>query len=473
MMRPMNKLTDSVIYLTMFKICIVLYFGCMFQGIWASPEQIKLMDDLFGNNRYNKLVRPVVNESDKVSISFELYLSQINNMDEKFQILITTVWVTQRWHDDYLTWNATEYNGLFKLRVPSTMLWLPDTVLYNIAKEDNENFMLDVKTNMIIDSTGDIDWSALVIMKTFCPVNIFYFPFDTQECIMKFGSWQHDARFIDYYPGPSDDNEYEHNGEWDTLGINVHRNPGIYSCCPGREYPDVTFTITIRRKPLFYIFNLIIPCFLISGMSMLVFILPCESGEKVSLGITVLLSLTVFLLVVAETMPATSETIPLIGRYYIFTIVLVATCTTMTVIVLNFHHRHQPMPRWMRIVYFRFLARLLMVTLPPFIKAKEECQNSNCVITNANNVKEEEVKIIKASPERKRSTNDHTKKNMTFKDKVLVDILKQVQRIAQRHEAKDKHTKEIVCFKSAEPRRRRSSGYRLHEFEGITSPKTK
>ena len=47
---------------------------------------------------------------------------------------------------------------------------------------------------------------------------------------------------------------------------------------------------------------------------MLVFYLPPDSGEKVSLGVTVLLALTVFLLIVAETMPPQSENIPLIGE---------------------------------------------------------------------------------------------------------------------------------------------------------------
>lgn len=88
----------------------------------------------------------------------------------------------------------------------------------------------------------------------------------------------------------------------------------MYSCCPDKEYPDVTFTINISRKPLFYVVNLIVPCVMISMMSVLEFILPCNSGEKVSLGITVLLSLTVFMLVIAENMPATSDNIPVLGE---------------------------------------------------------------------------------------------------------------------------------------------------------------
>ena len=70
----------------------------------------------------------------------------------------------------------------------------------------------------------------------------------------------------------------------------------------------------LERKPLFYLLNLMFPCMLISSMALLGFLLPPDSGEKVSLEITVLLSLAVFLLVVSETMPPTSETFPFIGN---------------------------------------------------------------------------------------------------------------------------------------------------------------
>lgn len=49
-------------------------------------------------------------------------------------------------------------------------------------------------------------------------------------------------------------------------------------------------------------------------MAVLGFTLPPDSGEKLSLGVTILLSLTVFLNMVAETMPATSDAVPLLGK---------------------------------------------------------------------------------------------------------------------------------------------------------------
>lgn len=64
--------------------------------------------------------------------------------------------------------------------------------------------------------------------------------------------------------------------------------PGVkntinYACCP-EPYVDVTFTIQIRRRTLYYFFNLIVPCVLISSMALLGFTLPPDSGEKLTLG---------------------------------------------------------------------------------------------------------------------------------------------------------------------------------------------
>ena len=57
-----------------------------------------------------------------------------------------------------------------------------------------------------------------------------------------------------------------------------------YECCPA-PYLDITFTIKIRRRTLYYFCNLIIPCILIASMAVLGFTLPPDSGEKLSLGV--------------------------------------------------------------------------------------------------------------------------------------------------------------------------------------------
>ena len=61
------------------------------------------------------------------------------------------------------------------------------------------------------------------------------------------------------------------------------RNSIIYECCP-EPYVDITFTINMRRRTLYYFFNLIVPCVLISSMALLGFTLPPDAGEKLTLG---------------------------------------------------------------------------------------------------------------------------------------------------------------------------------------------
>ena len=123
-----------------------------------------------------------------------------------------------------------------------------------------------------------------------------------------------------------------------------------YSCCPEDNYPNLDYTLSLQRKSKFYSQNLLVPCVLISMLAPFTFLLPgkqqlykqvvkinietADSGEKISLGVTILLSLTVFQLIVAEQMPP-SEDIPIIGEFYLYTMALVSTSILVTIAVLS------------------------------------------------------------------------------------------------------------------------------------------
>ena len=85
-------------------------------------------------------------------------------------------------------------------------------------------------------------------------------------------------------------------------------------------------------------------------MSVLGFYFPPESGEKVTLEITILMSLTFFMNVVSDMQPPSSET-PLIGTYFSCIMIMVASSVVCTIMILNYHHRQadtHEMPSWVR-----------------------------------------------------------------------------------------------------------------------------
>ncbi|XP_057206555.1 uncharacterized protein LOC130564491 [Triplophysa rosa] len=93
------------------------------------------------------------------------------------------------------------------------------------------------------------------------------------------------------------------------------------------------------------------------------FYLPADSGEKVSLGVTVMLALTVFQLLVAEIMPP-SENVPLIGKYYIATMTMINASTALTIFIMNIHHcgpEAKPVPNWAKKFILQYLARICFI----------------------------------------------------------------------------------------------------------------
>ncbi|KYN33917.1 Acetylcholine receptor subunit beta-like 2 [Trachymyrmex septentrionalis] len=354
---------------------VLLMFGIAYGNVFeANPDTKRLYDDLLSN--YNRLIRPVVNNTETLTVWLGLKLSQLIEMNLKNQVMTTNVWVEQKWFDYKLQWDPLEYGGIDMLYVPSENIWLPDIVLYNNA---DGNYEVTLMTKATLKSTGEVYWRPPAIYKSSCEINVEYFPFDEQSCIMKFGSWTYNGAQVDlkHMKQESGSNfvaigidltDFYLSVEWDILEVPATRNEEYYPCCT-EPYSDITFNITMRRKTLFYTVNLIIPCVGITFLTVLVFYLPSDSGEKISLCSSILLSLTVFFLLLAEIIPPTSLAIPLLGKYLLFTMILVTLSIWITVCVLNVHFRspstHNMSP-WVRQLFLNWMPRVLMMRRTPY-----------------------------------------------------------------------------------------------------------
>merc|ERR1712004_477105 len=122
-------------------------------------------------------------------------------------------------------------------RLPPDKVWKPDIVLFNNA---DGNYEVRYKSNVLIYPDGEVLWIPPAIYQSSCTIDVTYFPFDQQTCIMKFGSWTFtgDQVSLSLFNNKNhvDLSDYWKSGTW-----------------------DIIFYITIRRKTLFYTVNLIHP----------------------------------------------------------------------------------------------------------------------------------------------------------------------------------------------------------------------
>uniref|UniRef100_A0A914W6L9 Neurotransmitter-gated ion-channel ligand-binding domain-containing protein n=1 Tax=Plectus sambesii TaxID=2011161 RepID=A0A914W6L9_9BILA len=143
------------------------------------------------------------------------------------------------------------------------------------------------------------------------------FPYDTQQCTLSYTSWNYNADEIDVTATvPIDLGVYMESNEWTLRNYTVERSE--YTA-DGDRYANVDYTIKITRKPSYYVNTFVSPTFLITCLSIIGVFSPFnEVGgreERVTLGLTTLLTMAVVLMIVADQMPKSSTGMPRLGLF--------------------------------------------------------------------------------------------------------------------------------------------------------------
>ncbi|CAF1412252.1 unnamed protein product [Rotaria sordida] len=297
-----------------------------FNFIIGSPDQLRLLKHLLPNNRYKPIARPVQNDSHTLPVTINLSLQQIINFDGKNEAIVISGWMTIMWNDYSLRWKPEEFGNIQTLRIPNTQIWIPDIFLYNSI---DDKFDTRAKVNAVVQYDGNILYVPPILFKSICPFDIALFPFDTQYCTLKFGTWTYDDAGVNLTVESSKGqlDAYVKSAEWD----------------------------------------LEVPCFLISCMTPLGFLLSPDSGEKLTLHITTLLTVVMFSLLLSEILPPSSNAIPIITVYFMCIMIMSAVSVVASVLVLSLHLRNSSnytMPSWVRNYICNYLAWLLRMKRP-------------------------------------------------------------------------------------------------------------
>ena len=137
-----------------------------------------------------------------------------------------------------------------------------------------------MQSKAMVKPSGEIFWSPPAKLRSSCKIDVTFFPFDDQVCHIKFGSWTYSGLQVDLEKraDSADITNYVESGEWDLRTVTVEKNVRLYPCCPNEPFPDIIFYIFIRRRILYYLSNIILPCVWLSILSLVGFWLPPDSG---------------------------------------------------------------------------------------------------------------------------------------------------------------------------------------------------
>ncbi|GMR37464.1 hypothetical protein PMAYCL1PPCAC_07659 [Pristionchus mayeri] len=353
-----------------------LLLSCSGAVLGAIPHQIKLVQDLL--DKYDKKAKPIWDNSKPINVSFSMDLYQILELNEPQQYILLNAWIIERWYDEFLYWDPKDYDNITELRLPHDTVWLPDTTLYNslVMKDDDTRRLLNAKvTTNTTRKASLIELLYPTIYKFSCLLNLRFFPFDVQVCTMTFSSWTYDQKGIDYFPYSNKigTTNYLENEGWYMMDTQVVRSEVKYKCCPAK-YTLLQLTLHLRRKPLFYLVNLIIPTSIITLIAIVGFFSTSSASgmreEKVSLGITTLLSMSILMLMVSDQMPTTSTFIPLIGWFILAMIIVISLGTIVSSVIIAVQKRGRLGERLSRktVKVARVIAYFTCTAIPPHLE---------------------------------------------------------------------------------------------------------
>ena len=177
----------------------------------------------------------------------------------------------------------------------------------------------DENWTMRINPDGTVAWNPADVYKVSCECDIKYYPFDKQLCNILFTTAGYSYQDIQFNEDSNavDVSNYVENGEWIIVSVGAKTSGSASSVSGGdATYSKIEFSFVLKRRHVFHIINTVFPVIVMVFLIPLVFKLDLGSGDKTGYALTVLLSYSVYLTMIAEHIPSTSVSVCYVCKYY-------------------------------------------------------------------------------------------------------------------------------------------------------------
>ena len=254
----------------------------------------------------------------KVLVNVAIAVVSVRNINDAQQTMTSSVSISLRWHDKALSWNTSDYDGIEMVEMPVDSVWTPHVYISNSL--DKKKLLVVISHDGVVATFLDRE------VETMCNLNLEKYPYDTQNCPINI----YDSHMLpgvelqveSYFFSQAWSESMSYSCEWyletqktETVSLN------------GIEIPCVS--LKVRRKTMFYTVCLVLPMVLTSFRNTLVFLVPLQSGEKVSFLVSIFVSTSVFVSFFKDVMPRGLDSVPATMKLLIGVIIqsLLIVCT--------------------------------------------------------------------------------------------------------------------------------------------------
>ncbi|WAR13983.1 ACH92-like protein [Mya arenaria] len=234
-------------------------------------------------------------------------LVELEDVEERMTTVLSFL---MEWKESNLAW-AGMMTNVYSIILDAGMLWKPHIDIGN--PHPGLRMMTDtmpvVDKKILLEFKGDVTWSFVWTVDTRCDIDVTYYPFDRQRCFIVLilsSDLERYIRFNHSVPSGALDN-----GNWKHVSTSIYNYTNFKT-----QKTHIILDYMFDRNSIKPILVFIAPVTVLISLLPLVFVLPNEGSERLSIAMTVLLAVSVYMTMVVDKLPESSDPLPFITTVF-------------------------------------------------------------------------------------------------------------------------------------------------------------
>jgi len=303
----------------MYVLCIVWLFGTAASQMYGNMSRLK--SHLLTGYQSDILPRDT---QEPVYINFSSHFFLNLETDEMKNTASFMIGLLLSWTDINLKWNTDDFNGIEEIYIKQTDIWAPKILITSsttLAVINNSEKLLKIRND------GNVTVMYAQTVELFCEYNMQYWPFDSAIC------------FVGFMVEDYDDKAVHLISKQNSPVLNRLSSPAWNFELINRNSQYDSFCIRLTRQSAFPLSSIIFPTVCLLLINPFVFLVPQESGEKISFSLTLMLATAVFLTIISDEIPKASDPVPLICTFLLTAVVECVVIIGLVILNMRIFYR--------------------------------------------------------------------------------------------------------------------------------------